>query len=164
MRTRILKFLVLAGSLLASACANLTAIAPGTPAATVEASGGKPYRVWPETGGGSSWEYPRGPEGRYTYMVRLGADGRVTAVDQVLGWDTFLRVSKGMPIGEVEHLLGRPYSKVALPFLGQTAWSWRFVETVWNRCFFAYVGPDGKVASTGSKDEETGDFMLTIPC
>lgn len=166
MRTKILKFLVLAGSALASACANLTSIAPGTPAASVEASSGKPYRVWPETGGGSSWEYPLGPQGRYTYMVRLGADGRVTTVDQVLGWDTFKRVGVGMPAQDVEHLLGRPYSKVMFPLTGQTAWAWRFVETVWPRCFYAYVGSDGRVAGTGARDEDPatmGNF-LSIPC
>ena len=166
MHTRILQCVFLAGCLLASGCANLTSIAPGTAAAAVEASRGKPFRVWPETGGGASWEYPLGPEGRYTYMVRVGADGRVTGVDQVLGWDTFRRITMGMPVEEVEHMLGRPYSKVTYPLTGQTAWAWRFVETVWFRCFFAYVGPDGKLTGTGSKDEETGDqgIIMAIPC
>ena len=166
MRIRFLQCVVLATCLLASGCANLTSIAPGTPAATVEASRGKPFRVWPEAAGGASWEYPYGPSGRYTYMVRVGADGRVTGVDQVLGWDMFSRITVDMPVEEVEHMLGRPYSKVTYPLTGQTAWTWRFVETVWFRCFFAYVSPEGKVTGTGSKDEETADhgIIMAIPC
>ena len=166
MSARILKFLVLASSALVSACANLTSIPPGTPAASVEASRGKPFRVWPETGGGSSWEYPTGPQGRYTYMIRVGADGRVARVDQVLGWDTFRNVSIGMPAQEVEHMLGRPYSKVTFPLTGQTAWAWRFVDTTLRQCFYAYVGTDGKVAGTGARDEDPntmGNF-LSVPC
>lgn len=166
MRTRILQCVLLAGCLLVSGCANLAGIPPGTPAASVEASQGKPFRVWPEPGGGASWEYPFGPAGRYTYMVRVGPDGRVTDVDQVLGWDTFNKITQGMPNEEVEHMLGRPFSKVTYPLTGQTVWAWRFVETVWYRCFFTYVGPDGKVAGTGSKDEETGDqgVVMATPC
>ncbi|MBK9609363.1 MAG: hypothetical protein IPO58_24230 [Betaproteobacteria bacterium] len=166
MHTRILQCVCLAGCLFATGCANMTSIAPGTAASAVEASRGKPFRVWPETGGGTSWEYPYGPMGHYTYMVRVGADGRVSGVDQVLGWDTFARITVGMPITEVEHLLGRPYSRVTYPLNGQTAWAWRFVETLWRRCFFAYVAPDGKVTGTGARDEETSDFgfIPSTPC
>jgi len=104
--------------------------------------------------------------GCYTYMVRLGSDGRVSRVDQVLGWDAFQFVSKGMPRDQVEHLPGRPYSRVAYPRTGQTAWSWRFVETVWRRCVYAYEGPDGKVAATGGRDESPGTMGvgLEVPC
>ncbi len=166
MPTRIQHCMIVVGCLLAAGCANLTGIPPGTAAAAVEASAGKPSRVWPEPGGGASWEYPFGPAGRYTYMVRMGADGRVTGVDQVLGWDTFGRITAGMPVAEVEHLLGRPYSKVTYPLTGQTAWAWRFVETVWYRCFYAYADPVGRVTGTGSRDEESDreSVVLATPC
>lgn len=166
MGIRILHIAMLAACMAAAGCANVAGIAPGTPADTVESSAGKPFRVWPESGGGASWEYPQGPEGRYTYMVRFGADGRATGVDQVLRWDTFRRITRGLPVAEVEHLLGRPYSKVTLPLTGQTAWAWRFVDTVWYRCFYAYVGPDGRVTGIGTRDEESGDqgIVIAIPC
>jgi hypothetical protein len=165
MRIR-LHFSALITGVLLAGCANVGSIAPGTPAATVESSSGKPYRVWQEPGGGSSWEYPTGPEGRYTYMVRFGPDSRVRRVDQVLDWSTFGHIQKGMPMVEVEHLIGRPYSKVAYPLTDQTAWAWRFVETVWRRCFFVYEDPDGKVAGTGARDEWPGTMGvgLKIPC
>src|SRR5512144_2418965 len=151
---------------LLGACANYASITPGTPAAAVESHSGKPSRVWPDAGGGSTWEYPMGPQGRYTYMVRMGPEGRVARVDQVLDWTTFRRIVPGMPMAEVEHLLGRPYSRVAFPLTGQTAWAWRFMETVTPRCFYAYEGADHRVAATGARDEWPGTLGtgLEIPC
>ena len=166
MPTRIPLWLALFGCLLAAGCASLDSIAPGTPSADVRSTRGAPFRVWPEPGGAASWEYPLGPSGRTTYMVRVGADGRVDRVDQVLGWDTFTRVAVGMPENEVEHLLGRPYSKVTYPLTASTVWSWRFLETAWGRCFLAYFNPEGRLTGTGSKDEETGDVgvVMAAPC
>ena len=139
-------------------CANLTSIPPGTPASSVEASRGKPFRVWPEANGASSWEYPLGPSGRYTYMVRVAPDGRVTRVDQVLDLPTFIRLQPGMKVQEVEHMLGRPYSKTYMPLIDQDQWAWRWVESnVWNRCFYAYLSRDGTLVSTGMGDEQVGD-------
>ncbi|MBK8739507.1 MAG: hypothetical protein IPM02_08180 [Betaproteobacteria bacterium] len=48
-----------------------------------------------------------------------------------------------MLITEVEHMRAVP-CRVTYPLNGQTAWAWRFVETLWNRCFFAYVGPTAR--------------------
>jgi hypothetical protein len=165
MHFRILIPALLAACLLPAGCANVQGIAPGTAAPSVESSSGKPFRVWPEAGGGASWEYPFGPQGHYTYMVRFGADNRVTRVDQVLGWDTFKLVVPGMPMTEVEHLLGRPYSRVKV-LTGQTAWAWRFIETIHQRCFYAYEGADGRVANIGAGDEYPGTLGigLAIPC
>lgn len=152
--------------LLAAGCANLPGIAPGTPAAAVESQAGKPFRVWKEQGGATSWEYPQGPAGRYTWMVRVGADGKVTRVDQVLDWPFFNTLTPGMPMTEVEHTLGRPYGKVTYPLTGETAWAWRWVETVTYRCFFAYSSPDGKFLRSGVRDEDSGDqgVLTSNPC
>ena len=162
----LIPLLLAAVCLMPAGCANLPGIPAGASASAVESGSGKPFRVWPESGGGASWEYPLGPEGRYTYMVRFGPDNRVTRVDQVLGPATFSRIVPGMLMTEVEHLLGRPYSKVKYPATGQTAWAWRYVDTVFLRCFYAYEGSDGKVAGTGSGDEWPGTLIvgLTIPC
>jgi hypothetical protein len=163
---RIASLALIAASLGAVGCANLTSVAPGTAASAVEASRGKPYRVWPEADGAASWEYPQSPMGRYTYMVRVGADGRVTRVDQVLDWPFFDQLRPGMKIAEVEHVLGRPYSKTYMPLTNENVWSWRWVETVWKRCFDAYSTPEGALTRIGVRDEETSDYgMLTAtPC
>lgn len=161
-----LSLLVLAAGLLGSACANFDTVAPGTTAATLEATRGKPSRIWTEPDGSKTWEYPMGPAGRYTYMARVGTDGRVARVDQVLGWDTFRTLQTGMTTEEVEHRLGRPWGKERYSRLDTTTWAWRFVDGVWNRCFLADFNRDGRLTGTGAKDEETGDIGLvaSMPC
>jgi hypothetical protein len=99
-------------------------------------------------------------------MVRVGADGRVRAVDQVLDWPTFNQLRPGMKVEEVEHLLGRPYRKAYMPLINETVWSWRWIETVWKRCFYAYIDPNGTLVKTGVSDEDVADMgvSVSIPC
>ena len=159
---------VVASALLVAAagCANVATIAPGTPSEAVAASAGKPYRVWPEANGGASWEYPQQPSGRYNYMVRIGADGRVTRVDQVLDWPFFNAIAPGMKRNDIEHILGRPYSTTYMPVLDRDVMAWRWVETVWKRCFFAYLSRDGSLVNIGVQDEEVSDHgqLTAAPC
>ena len=164
-RKRILRVTLIAAALWTAGCANLTSFPPGTSAATIESSR-KPYRVWPEANGASSWEYPQGPMGRYTYMVRIGPEGRLTRVDQVLDWPFFSKLQPGMSIREVEQTLGRPYSKTFMPLWSENVWSWRWVETVWNRCFYAHFTPEGTLKRTSVGDEDASDVgMYTAsPC
>jgi hypothetical protein len=162
----LLRWTVIGAALWVAGCANLDGFPPGTPGSAIESSRGKPFRVWPEANGASSWEYPQGPTGRYTYMVRVGADGRVTRVDQVLDWPFFRKLESGMPIQEVEHTLGRPYSKTFMPLQDENVWAWRWVETVWRRCFYAHFSPDGKLRRTSVGDEDTPDMgvLSSAPC
>ena len=163
---RMLHCTMVTACLWATGCANLTSFAPGTPASEIAASRGKPFRVWPEANGASSWEYPQGPEGRYTFMVRVGGDGRVTRVDQVLDWPFFNTLQPGMKVDEVEHVLGRPYETVHFPMVAENVMAWRWVETVWKRCFFAYMDTNGRLVRTGVRDEETSDhgLLTSRPC
>jgi hypothetical protein len=156
---------MLAACLWATGCVNLATIAPGTSATDVAASA-KPFRVWPEANGASSWEYPLGPAGRHTFMVRVGADGRVTRVDQVLDWPFFNTLHPGMKASEIEHVLGRPYSTSYMPYRAENVMAWRWVETVWPRCFYAYMDPAGSLVRIGVQDEETSDHgvLTSSPC
>ena len=158
--------LLLGAVLWVAGCANLDQIAPGTPAADIAASRGKPFRIWPEAGGASSWEYPQGPRGSYTYMVRVGADGRITRVDQVLSWPFFDRLKQGMSTEEVEHTLGRPYSRAYMPLMNENVLTWRWMEAVWPRCFYAYMTPQGTLQRTGVRDEDIGEqsVLTANPC
>jgi hypothetical protein len=158
--------LLLGAALWLTGCASLDTVAPGTPAADIAASRGKPFRVWPEADGAASWEYPLGPRGSYTYMVRVGADGRVTRVDQVLGWPFFNQLKPGMNAREIEHVLGRPYSRTHMPLPNEDVLAWRWIETVWPRCFYAYMSPSDALLRTGVRDEEVSDHgVLTAdPC
>ena len=164
-RKRIPQCTLIAVCLWMAGCANLTSFPPGTPAATIE-SARKPFRVWPEANGASSWEYPQGPMGRYTHMVRIGPDGRLIRVDQVLDWPFFMKLQPGMPTQEVEKTLGRPYSKTYMPLQNENVWAWRWEETVWKRCFYAHFTPEGTLKRTSVGDEETADMGMQTgtPC
>lgn len=56
-----------------------------------------------------SWEYPRGPLGRHTFMARFDNSGKLVALDQVLTVSTVARIRMGQDGREdVARLLGRP--------------------------------------------------------
>ena len=56
-----------------------------------------------------SWEYPRGPLGRHTFMARFDKSGKLIALDQVLTVSTVARIRMGQDgRDDVARLLGRP--------------------------------------------------------
>lgn len=56
-----------------------------------------------------SWEYPRGPLGRHTFMARFDRQGKLVAIDQVLTIETVARIRMGQDKrDDVRRLLGRP--------------------------------------------------------
>lgn len=73
---------------------------------------GAPAAVHPapaNAGYSESWEYPRGPLGRHTFMARFDKSGKLLALDQVLTVSTVARIRIGQDAREdVARLLGRP--------------------------------------------------------
>lgn len=73
----------------------------GEPAAIHAAPSGAAYA--------ESWEYPRGPLGRHTFMARFDRQGKLMAIDQVLTVETVARIRMGQDTrDDVRRLLGRP--------------------------------------------------------
>ena len=73
----------------------------GAPAAVHKAPPGANYA--------ESWEYPHGPMGRHTFMVRFDAAGKLVRVDQVLTALTLASLHYGADdMQSVRDLLGRP--------------------------------------------------------
>lgn len=89
---------------------------------------GQPERIWPEAGGARRFEYDRQPRGVRNYMVTIAADGRMTALNQVLTPANFARVQPGMDAEAVQRLLGSPARKVPYKLKNQIVWTWRFLE------------------------------------
>ncbi len=78
-----------------------TRAAMGEPAAVHAAPPGAAYT--------ESWEYPRGPLGRHTFMARFDRQGKLVAIDQVLTVETVARIRMGQDTrDDVRRLLGRP--------------------------------------------------------
>lgn len=110
---RLLAPLVAAATLAGCASYNGGSLKPGvSTAADVRALMGEPAAMHAAPAGAAwaqSWEYPRGPLGRHTFMARIAADGRLVAVDQVLTVANAGRIRIGQDTREdVKRMLGRP--------------------------------------------------------
>jgi SmpA/OmlA family protein len=107
-------------------CATGHSLVPGqSTEADVRTRMGAPTDARVEADGDRVWEYARGAEGFHTYMVRMGPDGRVKEVTQVLTEERLARVVPGKTTrSEVRRLLGRPSFEDTYG-VGLT-WSWRY--------------------------------------
>lgn len=113
--------------------------------ADVRARMGAPGDTRVEPNGDRVWEYPTGPEGHLTHMVRIGSDGKVKEVSQLLSEEQLGKVVPGqMTRSDVRKLLGRPSFDHQYR-VGQT-WSWRYyrgdIQPGWLVVTFS---PDGTV-------------------
>ena len=66
---------------------------------------GEPKAVFNEADGSRTFEYPRQPEGQTNYFITIGADGKMSALRQVLKPSEFAKVKPGMDKTEVRKLL-----------------------------------------------------------
>ena len=117
--TALLAVAVLAG------CASPRSFAPGSSIVDVRARAGTPTDIRFDRNGDELWEYATGPEGTETYLVRVGLDGKVKEVTQLLTDEQLMKiVPVTMTKADVKHLLGQPSDQT---FTGAgTVWSWRF--------------------------------------
>jgi hypothetical protein len=91
----------------------------------VRAALGNPTDVRFDRNGDELWEYARGPGGYETHLVRIGNDGRVKEMTQILTEERLMSLTPGKTTKpEVRHVLGRP-SDTSYPGTGE-AWSWRY--------------------------------------
>lgn len=143
--------LVISLALFLSACAGYSGsnLKPG--AATlpeVVASMGQPAMRWNEPDGRVQLAYPRGPAGTRTYMVFMGADGRLERIDMVLDHEFFARIQHGKStVQDVLKILGPAPQQWVDYFKArdELVWSWRFCDS-WGFLAFYDVMFD---ASTG---------------
>jgi len=95
-------------------------------AAEAEALMGKPAERIEKPGGGSVLYYPRGPSGRETYAVVVGADGIVQAVEQRLTDANIAKVVTGTTTErEARELFGPPATTVQFWRLERNVWEYR---------------------------------------
>lgn len=89
---------------------------------------GVPDHVWDEGAGARTFEYNRQPAGLRNYMITIGADGKMSALRQVLTPENFARISPGMGMDEVRRRLGKPAKVTPYALSGETHHDWRFLE------------------------------------
>ena len=154
---------VVAVAMLVSACAGYSGsnLKPGASLLPeVIASMGEPAMRWNDPDGRVQLAYPRGPSGTQTFMVFMGADGRLQRIEKVLDMEHFGRIeSNKSDQAAVLRLLGpltlRPgYFKA----LDELVWEWRFCDS-WNReALFgvSFDGTTGIVRTTYQRPDYSG--------
>jgi hypothetical protein len=141
---------VLAVGLVLSGCAAYGpgGLKPGDDEAAVVRSMGTPTARHALPDGMSRLVYARGPEGMHTWMVELGADGRVLRWHQALSETTFERISLGMTADALLRDFGPPAHRQPLGWQPWVVWSWRY-PTSECRWFQVTLNEQQRVVETG---------------
>ena len=159
MRFSTILIVALSAALLAG-CASPRSFAPGSSVVDVRARVGTPTDIRFDRNGDELWEYARGPEGWETWLVRVGADGKVKDVSQLLTDEQLMKIVPGMMTkADARNLLGRPSDEM---FTGAgTVWSWRFrrdgVQAGWLTVRF---NPDNTVMERIAIIDPTGGSIM----
>jgi outer membrane protein assembly factor BamE (lipoprotein component of BamABCDE complex) len=117
---------------------------------------GAPEAVWDGPDGAQIYEYNRQPAGQVNYMITIGADGKMSALRQVLTLQNFARIAPGMPMENVRRSLGKPMKVTTYELKGQTHYDWRYQDgpnTSDSKIFTVVFDRDFKVVSTGSAND-----------
>ena len=133
-------------SALLGGCVTGHSLVPGqSTEADVRARMGAPTATRAEANGDRVWEYARGAAGFHTYMMRLGPDGKLKELTQVLTEERLARIVPGKTTqSEVRQLLGTPSFEDQYG-VGPT-WSWRYKKgDVHSGHLVVTFNPDGTV-------------------
>lgn len=112
---------------------------------------GQPEKIWDGPAGLRILEYNRQPAGQKNYMITIAADGRMTALQQVLSPANFGRVEPGMMMEDVRRMLGKPARTTTYALKNESAWDWRYLEPPNTAMVFSvWFNPDMRVVRTGT--------------
>jgi hypothetical protein len=117
---------------------------------------GEPEKVWEgENGekGSRIFEYNRQPAGTQNYMITIGADGKMSALRQVLTPQNFAKITPGMMMEDVRKMLGKPMKTTPYPLAKEYHYQWRYLDGVNvsdTKIFTVVFNSDLRVTSTGS--------------
>jgi hypothetical protein len=129
-------------------CASLSGppLLPGDSIDTVKLKLGTPTASY-SAGQEQLLEYANGPMGQTTWMAHIGADGRLTRLEQVLTGEKFATIKVGSARHEdVLRAVGRPAEKSFLPLRDFEVWSYRYKEAgVWNSMMHVHFDRAGVV-------------------
>lgn len=119
---------------------------PGISEQEVIAKLGKPAGRYTD-GNMQLLEYPQGPWGQYTHMVRISPDGRLISWEQVLTVEKFATIKVGTATKQdVLRTLGRPAETDWLNLSKLEVWSYRYKEGgVWNSLMHVHFDQSGMV-------------------
>lgn len=123
---------------------------------------GQPAMRWQSEDGSVQLAFPRGPAGIHTYMVTIGADGKLHQIENVLEQKHFALIKPGMGKEEVLRILGPSYPNWTAYFerRDELVWEWRYCDTWGEAARFnvLFDNTTGKVRSTMSLTESQRGF------
>jgi outer membrane protein assembly factor BamE (lipoprotein component of BamABCDE complex) len=142
---------LLAGVLLLAGCdqRRIAKLEEGV-ATDVRREFGEPAAVFAEPDGARTFEYPRQPEGQVNYFITIGADGKMSALRQVLKPASFDRVMPGMDKSAVRRLLGRPARMQRYAQKHEETWDWRWADGQEGKLFSVTFDDDGRVLASAN--------------
>lgn len=114
---------------------------------------GEPAEVEKLTDGSRVLSYPRQPEGWTNYQITIGADGKMSALRQLLNEANFAKVTPGTDKLEVIRLLGKTARTQYFELKGEEVWDWRFKQGPESKMFSVVFDRQGKVVRTGIGDD-----------
>lgn len=133
----------------------------------VQATMGQPAMQWQDPDGSRQLAYPRGPAGFHTFMVRLGANGKVQSIENVLDEPHLADVRAGMSKEEVLRVLGPSDTRLTVYFKArdELVWDWRYRAHSGEpmRMLVLFDATSGKVRSTMVQREQFTDVDIAGP-
>jgi hypothetical protein len=133
-------FAACALAFLLAACASYSGynLRPGATEDDVLRTMGRAAMEFRNPDGSRELAYPRGPLGLETFMVDLGADGRMLEIRQVLTDGMFdTKIRPGITRDDVLRLIGPPGDEMDFPRMAQDSWEWRYRDTWGYIAFFS---------------------------
>jgi outer membrane protein assembly factor BamE (lipoprotein component of BamABCDE complex) len=109
---------------------------------------GEPAAVYTEPGGARTLDYPRQPEGQRNYMITIGADGKMSALRQVLQPANFAKITPGLDKATVRRILGPPAKMQTYALKQEEVWDWRWLDGSQSMLFSATFNAAGMVTAT----------------
>ncbi len=149
--------IVLALAAVAASCATYDGrglVRGQSTAAEVHAAMGKPAEQRPGTNGETVYYYPQLPWGHASYAARVGADGKLIAVEQRLTEDNIKKVVRGQTtMKEVRDLLGPPWEPLTRPHREIWTYPMRIPADPTPKWFVVQMSSDGVVRETMVMDD-----------
>lgn len=117
---------------------------------------GEPEKVWDAADGARIFEYNRQPAGAVNYMITIGADGKMSALRQVLSSANFDKIQPGMRMEEVRRMLGKPMKITPYELTRTWHYDWRYIDgpnASDKKIFTVVFDRDLRVLSSGSVED-----------